>query len=267
MRKDTLLLMVIAIGSGLCWWPAMIEPGIGFSAWIPLVVVALLIVLATALSEEGWLRQVVAAVVGTFIALCAGFIVLPFTDSIGHSYMPFAIALVTLAAIPVALVAALAGQKLRVLNENHRRAIWLGIAVCVAFGPVALALTPGIVASRTARNDRLAAERVRALKSAVQVTMAEAGGTERICDGQALKRHYSGPPFSDSDWGFITRTGYGDPIQVHVEEDGYVFVVYCHEKGGYRIDAIPVRGKADGTLKFCADESGKAGCVVEQALW
>ncbi len=93
MRKDTLLLMVIAIGSGLCWWPAFIEPGIGFSVWIPLVIVALLIVLATALSEEGWLRQVVACVVGTFVGLCAGFIVLPFTDSIGHSYMPFDTAL------------------------------------------------------------------------------------------------------------------------------------------------------------------------------
>jgi hypothetical protein len=266
MGKDTLLLMVIAMGSGLCWWPAMIEPGIGFSAWIPLVIVTLLIVLATALSEEGWLRQVVAAVVGTFIVLCVGFIVLPFTDSIGHSYMPFAIALVTLAAIPVALVAALAGQKLRVLNENRRRATWIGLAVCVAFGPVALALTPGIVASRTARNDRLAAEMVKALKSAVQLTIAEAGGPERICDGRALKRHYSGPPFSDSDWGFITRKSDWD-LGNHVKQDGYVFTVYCQEQGGYRISAVPARAKWDGTLRFCADESGKAGCVVEQALW
>src|SRR3981081_3339432 len=134
MRKNTLLLVLIAIGSALCWWPAIIEPSIDFSRWIPLAILPLLIVLATALSDGRWLRLVVASVFGTFTGLCAGFIILPFTDVISHTYWAFGVLAITLAAILVAFVAVLAGQKLTVSNDNGRRAVWLALAGCVSFG-------------------------------------------------------------------------------------------------------------------------------------
>jgi len=82
--------------------------------------------------------------------------------------------------------------------------------------------------------------------------MAEAGDPGRICEGRALKRHYSGPPFTEEDWRRIAGNA--------VKQDGYYFMVYCHEQGGYTIHAIPWGGKGDGTRQFCADESGKVGC-------
>ena len=42
-----------------------------------------------------------------------------------------------------------------------------------------------------------------------------------------------------------------------------MFMVYCREKGGYTINALPARGKADGTRRFCIDESGRIGCGME----
>src|SRR5262245_66018974 len=128
----------------------------------------------------------------------------------------------------------------------------------VAFGPVARALTPTVVEHRVARNDRAAAERFELLKISVERTIAEVGGPGRTCDGPTLRRHYSGPPFSDEDWRRITGN--------YVKQDGYVFMVYCREKGGYTIDAQPARGKADGTRRFCTDESGKIGCGMKWNL-
>jgi hypothetical protein len=125
----------------------------------------------------------------------------------------------------------------------------------VAFGPVTLALTPPLVGYRIVRNDRVAAERFTSLKNAVERTAAEAGDPKRICDGSALQRHYDGPPFSDEDWRRITGN--------YVRQNGYVFMVYCREQGGYTIDARPSRARGDGTRQFCTDESGRLGCNME----
>jgi hypothetical protein len=249
------LVVVIIIGSALCWWPAIMEPSLDFPWWLLLALIALTIVLATALSDGRWLRFVVASTVGTFTGLCSGFALFPSADAIANSYAPFAIVVATLLSVFVSLVAGLAGRKLSVSNENRRRAVCLALVCCVAFGPVALALTPPLVAHRVARNDRVAAARFESLKNAVERTMAEAGDPGRICDGRALKRHYSGPPFSEEDWRRIAGNA--------VRQDGYYFMVYCREQGGYTIHASPWAGKGNGTRQFCTDESGKVGCGVE----
>jgi len=161
----------------------------------------------------------------------------------------------TLAATLVSLVAGLVGRKVSVWYEKRRHVLWGALLCCIAFGPLALALTPPLVASRVARNHQVAAERFESLKNAVEQTRAQSGDPGRVCDGQILKQHYSGPPFSEEDWHRITGN--------YVKQDGYVFGIYCHEKGGYTIDAFPARERADGTLRFCTDESRKVGCSME----
>jgi hypothetical protein len=115
-----------------------------------------------------------------------------------------------------------------------------------------LALTPPLVAHRIALNDHAAAERFESLKIAVQQNASDPKDQVRVCDGSALKRHYSGPRFSEEDWHRITGN--------YVKQDGYFFMVYCREQGGYTIDAMPGRNKGDGTRRFCTDESGRIGC-------
>jgi hypothetical protein len=118
-----------------------------------------------------------------------------------------------------------------------------------------LALTPLLVVSRVARNDRVAEKRFVLLKHAVEHTLTEADGPARICDGQTLKLHYSGPPFSENDWRYIAGNA--------VKEDGCTSWVNCHEKEGYSIDARPAREKGDGTRHFCIGETGRVKCDSE----
>lgn len=206
--------------------------------------------------NDHWLHFVVASTVGAFTGLWTGFVLFPPSDGIARPYAPSFIAAATIAAFVVSLVAGLLGLNLSASRKTLRRSVWLAFGSCVAFGPIALALTPPLVRHRVATNDRIAAERVDSLKSAVEETIAEGGGDPaRVCDGQNLKRHYSGPAFSDEDWERITGN--------YVKQDGYVFMVYCGEKEGYKIDAWPARGKADGTRRFCTDKSGKIGCGME----
>jgi len=254
VSRDNLLVVLTVIGSALCWWPAIVEPSLDFPRWILLALIALMTALATALSNGRCLRFVAASTAGTFAGLCGGFALFPLSDGIASSYIPDAVVVATLLSVFVSLVAGLAGRKLPVSNENHRRAVWLAFVCCVAFAPVALALTPPLVARRVARNDRVAAARFESLKNAVERTMAEAGDPGRICDGRALKRH-SGPPFSNEDWRRIAGNA--------VKQDGYYYMVYCREQGGYTIEAIPWSGKGNGTRQFCTDESGRVGCGME----
>jgi hypothetical protein len=242
MKRDTLLILLTAAGSALCWWPAAIEPSVDFPRWILLVLVALMTGMATILSNGRWLRFVVVSTVGAFAGLWAGFVLFPPSDGIARSYAPLAIAAATMAAFVVSLLAGLVGQNLSASRKTLRRSAWLAFVACVGFGPIALALTPLLVAHRVATNDRMAAERFESLKSAVEETIAESADPAHICDGQNLKRHYSGPAFSDQDWERITGN--------YVTQDGYVFMVSCREKDGYKIEAWPARGKADGTRRF-----------------
>jgi hypothetical protein len=173
------------------------------------------------------------------------------TDPIAGSLVPFGVAIATALATLVALVASFAGRRVSLSTAMHRRFAWLALVACVGFGPVALVLTPRLVAHRIAINDQLAAERFASLK-AVQATASDLRDYTRLCDGLALMRHYSGPRFGLEDWHRITGN--------YVQRDGYVFMVYCREQGGYTIDAWPTRVKGDGTRHFCTDESGRIGC-------
>jgi len=65
-------------------------------------------------------------------------------DPIGAAWLPLIIAANTLAVIFVALCSGLIMRKQSVSNGMLRRAIWAVFLACVAFGPVTLAMTPGL---------------------------------------------------------------------------------------------------------------------------
>ena len=269
MRRDKLLVVLTATGSALWWWPVIMEPSLDLQCWLPiasfeicwlpLAFIALLTGSAAALSGGRWLRFLIASSFGTFVGLCAGFAIWYPTDPIAASFIGYIVIVQTLAAVFVSLVASLVGRKLSASNDKSRRAVWVAFICCVAFGPVVVALTPPLVSYRVARNDRLAAKRFDSLKDAVERTRAESGDPRRICDGLALKRNYSGPPFSERDWKYIAGN--------YVKEDGYILgiSIYCPEPGNYTIDVRPEREKGDGTRRFCSDESGRAGCGFESS--
>ncbi len=259
MSRDILLATLTVTGSALCWWPATCIQSLDLHGWLPLAPIALLAGLSTTLSGRHWLRFLAASAVGAFVGVCSGFAIWPPSDPIASSFEGFVVVEATIAAVLVSLVACLVGRKIALPNEKLRRAAWIVLFCCVAFGPVILALTPPLVARRVARNDRLAAERFVALKNAVERTMAESGNPGRICDGQALKKHYSGPPISENDWKYIAGN--------YVKEDGYVLGIwiYCPEPVNYTIDVRPEREQGDGTRRFCSEESGRTGCGIESS--
>lgn len=204
--------------------------------------------LSAILSDGAWLRIAVASFFGTFVGALGGFLIWWPIDRIDASFVPLVVMPAVLASAFVSLVTSLALRRVELSNYKLRRTVWFALLCCVAFGPVVVVLTPPLVAERMVRNDRLAKERIVSLNNAALQATAEIGGPGHICDGAALKRHYSGPPFSEKDWQYIVGN--------YVMQDGYVFSVYCHEKEGYVIDARPYREKGDGTRKFCADELG-----------
>ncbi len=254
MCSNALLVLLTALGSALCWWPVSAKPSLDLPSWIPLACAAISTGLSTSLNHSRWPLFLLASGLGTFAGLCLSYWIWWPSDPIAGPWVPYSVAANTVAAVLVSLAAGLAARRLSMSNRTWRPAVWVALFGCVAFGPVALALTSPLVEQRIARNDRIAAERFTSLKNAVERT-AEAGGSGRLCDGRALELHYSGPPFSDEDWRRITGN--------YVKQDGYFFMVYCREKGGYTIDAGPARGPEDGTRRFCSDESGKVGCRME----
>jgi hypothetical protein len=194
-----------------------------------------------------------ASALGAFSGLCVSCSLWWPTDPIAGPWVPISVAVNTTLALLVALIAGMTVRTLRLSTATHRRAAWLTLAGCVALGPVALALTPPLVAHRIALNDRAADERFQSLRTAVQHTASDANG-QLICDGSVLQRYYSGPRFSQEDWRRITAN--------YVKQDGYFFMVYCHEQGGYTIHAMPARHEGDGTRHFCTDESGRIGILA-----
>lgn len=207
--------------SALCWWPLLIEPNLDLPWWAPLLCVASGAFLATILGPADWLRFPGAAAIGAFSGLCVGYRIWWPGDPIAGAWAPITVVSGAALAGLVGAVAAAVGRSVRLSAKIDGSAVCLALVGCVAYG-------------QTAHNpkDRL-----------------------RVCDGSILKRHYSGPQFSEEDWRRITGN--------YVKQDGYFFMLYCRERGGYTIDASPVRNKGDGTRHFCTDESGRLGCGME----
>lgn len=222
--------------------------------WLPLPLIVLGSGLATALCGERWWHFALASGVGTFNGVCSGYVIWHPADRVETAYSGLLIIVATLAAFILSLVANSAMRKSTLSNLKLRHAVWIGVGCCFSVGPIALAVAPPLVAYRVAGNDRAAAKRLQALNDAAKQLLSETGDSEQICNGKALQRHYSGPMFSEDDWRYITGN--------YVNRDGYVFAVYCKEKGGYVVEAWPARGAVDGTHRLCADEAHPIGCDI-----
>ena len=249
-------MILTAAGSALCWLPIAMEPSLDLWWWTPLVVVALLAAISTGLARRHWMVFWAASVIGTFAGLLLGLAIWPSGDANAQSDSVQVLVMGTAICIAVSFAACQVGRRVSNKSGAFLIASWAVLGCCVAIGPITMLLTPPLVAQRVARNARLAAERFVALKNALERVHAESGGTDRTCDGLAIKQNYSGPPFSESDWDYIGGN--------YVKQDGYVFGIWCHqtEQGGYALDVWPERQKADGTRKFCSDESGMVGCAL-----
>lgn len=106
MQRNTLLIVMVAVGSAFCWWPVIIQPNLGLPVWgTPLILIALITGLGTTLSDEGWRWLMTASVVGGFVGICCGFKLWWPVDSIEASYVGFAIGLATLLSIAVSVIA------------------------------------------------------------------------------------------------------------------------------------------------------------------
>lgn len=232
-----------------------VEPSLDLPDWIPIACAAFCPGLSTILNGSNWLLFVICSGLGTFGGLCLSYTIWWPSDPIAGPWVPYSIALNTVIALVAALTAGLTARKVFVSSKTWRYAAWAVLSGCAAFGPVMLGITPRLVARRIAYNDRVAAERFASLKKAVERTAIEANDPSCICQGTELENHYSGPPFSAEDWRRVTGN--------YVKRDGYFFMVYCREKGGYTIDAGPARERGDGTRRFCTDESGRVGCRME----
>jgi len=257
MRRDILLVIVTLVGSALCWWPVCMEPRFVWPLWLPLLVVASLTGLSTVLFHKRWLRFLIASSVGTITGLICGVMIWPSEDVIGRGYVGFFIIPAIAISALVSLIVSQVTRRISILNEKYKRAFWIALICYVVFGPIAVFLTPPLVAHRVAQTELLAKERFEALKSAAERTKNEQAGHQSVCDGQTLRINYFGPPFSDYNWRYIAGN--------YVKQDGYVFGIWCHQsdQDGYTIDARPERQNENGTRLFCTDESGRVGCGME----
>jgi hypothetical protein len=262
MTRNKILVLLTFAGSGVCWWPAIIEPSLDFPRWILLALVAFFTFASTLLrSGRGSWVFVIAAVFGSCAGLLSGVILWPSSDGIANSYALIAVAIGTAAATGAALIGGLAalftGRKMPDSNRAARGALWVVFTLCLAFGPTLFVLTKPLVKRRVARNESIAAVRFASLKSAVEQTRIGGGAADSICDGHSLQKHYSGPPFTMEDWSRISGN--------YVEEDKYVYAISCRQQGKYLLEARPKMPKVYGygTRIFCADASGEIACDPE----
>lgn len=249
------LVFLTALGAMVAWWPLAIQPSLELPFWVSLTCATGCTALSIILAPSIWPWLLLVSGLGTFVGFWLSLLIWPLRGPVVGFGIFFIIGASVVAVMFVAFSTGVIMRARSISNRILRHTIWAVLLVCVAFGPVALALTPPLVHRRIAHNEQLASERVTSLKRAVETARAEPNGVSNICDGMALKRRYLGPLFSDTDWRRITGN--------YVKEDGYYFMVYCHEKTGYTIDAIPARPVGDGTRRFCTDESGKVGCRRE----
>lgn len=237
--RQPFLLMLTFAGSLLCWLPGFVRPSLDLPLLLPLLPVGLLSGLSATLADRRW-QCVLASSAGTFAGLTVGCSIRPDPDGATQSYYGVIVVGVTLLTISISVISGLAGLVVSRSIGKRRNAIWIALVCSAMYGPIALLLTPPLAARRITRNETLASERFSGLKSAVERTYAGAGTLDCAFDGQALKRNYSGPPFSENDWRRIAGNA--------VKQDGYVFGILCYQDG-YVIDASPERERKTA----CAD--------------
>ena len=149
MQRKTLLIVMVAAGSAMCWWPKIIPPNLGLPGWkTPLILIALVTSLGTALSDEGSRWPMVASVLGGVAGIFGGFKLWWPTDGIDASLVPFSIGLAAFTSIPVSIIAVVAGLALREskIVTNNRRLMWCAFLICFAFAPTV------VCADASARN-------------------------------------------------------------------------------------------------------------------
>ncbi|AXC15098.1 hypothetical protein ACPOL_5854 [Acidisarcina polymorpha] len=262
MTRTRILLLLAFVGSGVCWWPARIEPSLDFPRWILLAPVAFLSAASVLLlGGEGWSAVVAATAGGSFAGMLSSVILWPWSDGIAQSYALIVVMIGTAAAAGAALIgsraAFLAARRWPLLSGAAKGALWIVFGLCLAVGPALLAITKPLVKRRVARNESIAAVRFASLKKALQLASADRGAAKSICAGQSLDRYYSGPPFTKDDWIRISGN--------YVEEDKYVYMISCRQQRKYLLEARPKmpRVYGYGARIFCADESGEVACDLQ----
>jgi len=269
MRRDLTLVLITFLGSMFCWWALAGNP-IDYPWWIvsvPIALVALGTGLSTTLFNKAWPYLLAGSFAGTLGGICTGtMLIWPIKDAIAGAMVGFFILPIVAVTTLLSAGAALAGRRISVTDPHSRRAIWALLIGYCALGPAVILLTPSLVARLAAHNDRIARARFDALKSAVARTVAEDSGFLQVCDGSAVSSRYSGPRFSPSDWGDIAGK---DGVQPRgtAEEEGYNYLIACYENGVYTITAGPITPEVEGTISFCADQTGRPRCGIELDKW
>jgi hypothetical protein len=142
MRSDMVLTFLVVMGSALSWLPICWEPSLELPPWIPLLCVAFCTGLSTALNRKHWPLFVLASGMGTFGGLCFSVAIGFPIDPIGRSYAPLLIPVITIIAVIGSLFASFVVLTIRISPATNRTALWVALLGVVAFGPVALSLTP-----------------------------------------------------------------------------------------------------------------------------
>ena len=141
---------MVAAGSAMCWWPEIIPHNLDQAGMkTPLILIALITALGTALSSEGCRRLLIASLFGGFGGICCGFWLWWPADVVSVDIpLPFVIGLPTLTTIPVSIIAVFAGVALRhsSIATKNRRLLWAALLVSFAFAPIVIALTPPVLA-------------------------------------------------------------------------------------------------------------------------
>lgn len=252
-RHEFALVGLVLLSSGLCWLPIIVEPNLGLSPWLPAVFASFCAGLGAILSRRRWWLYAVAVPLGSFVGICSGLSFWWPKDGEAAALVPLGVSIETVLITAASALAAFLAHKTAIHQRRVRKAAWSLLVSLLVFGPVTLALTPPLVKIRVARNDRLAAQRFESLKTALERS-ADVGSN--FCDGAALRRAYSGPAFSESNWRRIAGN--------YVTQDGYLFGIYCHSgRTEYLIDVHPAQQEGYGTRQFCSDQSRTIGCDAQ----
>jgi len=253
------LALLTFLSSAVCWLPIIIFPRLDIPWLLAFSSIAVSAFLAGVLDPDHWVLFVLSSFVGSLLGQCSGYALWWPKDGIEASWVPIAV-IVTIALIACAASgAAFLGAKVSASAKSLRGLAWAILVLVAAFWTAALVATPALAARRMARNERFAEERLTSLQRAAQATISNPSTSAQLCEGAALRRNYAGRTFSEEDWKRITGN--------YVLQDGYMFMVYCQEKAGFTIHAVPKRGGQDGTRDFCTDQSGRVGCGMESNAW